>query len=131
MSNYLCIDYGRAHLGLAYADHSLATPLPALHNDPSLFARLGSLLQEYQITHLVVGMPSGPIASEVTSFANRLNLEFSLPVILHDETLSTHEAQVKLRESGAKRAKRRHEHSYAAVLILEDYLENAKLNTNV
>ena len=128
MSIYLAIDYGQVHLGLAYADHTLATPLPALKQSPQLFAELRAVLTQYHITHLIIGLPSGRLVPEINAFAARLRAETGLPVTLFDETLSTQEALSQLRASGASRRKRQHEHSYSAALILEDYLESATLN---
>lgn len=121
---YLAIDYGLAHIGIAYSEHMLATPLPILKNDESLFSNLSSLISKYHISHIVIGLPTGPVESSVRAFAKKLESETSLPVILHDETLSSHEAKAQLLASGASRSRRRHEHSIAAALILEDYLES-------
>jgi len=46
-----------------------------------------------------------------------------IPVVYYPETLSTQEAIAALREGGASRAKLKNDHTYAACLILEDYLE--------
>ncbi len=128
MTVYLGIDYGLAHIGLAVADGPLATPLPPLPNDSSLLPRLSSLISAHHITHLVLGLPSGPVEGAVRQFASQLKSTFSLPVSLHDETLSSHDAQNLLRRPGVSADKRRHDHSYSAALILEDYLESVTLN---
>ena len=124
MTNYLGIDYGLAHIGLALAQSSLATPLNQLKNDLNLFSNLNKLISHHMITHIIVGLPSGPIEQDVRSFASQLNRLTNIPVILHDETLSSQEATQKLSEIGASRQKRRNNHSYAATLILEDYLQS-------
>ncbi len=123
MTKYLGIDYGMAHIGLATSEHTLATPLSPLQNDPTIILRLSSIVSEQGITHIVCGIPEGKLAPIVTKFAKDLGDTTGLPVILHGETLSTQEAVRKLREVGASRAKRRDDHAYAACLILEDYLE--------
>ncbi|EKD94203.1 MAG: hypothetical protein ACD_27C00007G0002 [uncultured bacterium] len=127
MTQYLGIDYGLAHLGLALAEHTLATPLPFLPNDSKLLSRLHSLCSQHQVTQIIVGLPTGPLESAVRQFALLLQNHLALPVTLHDETLSSYEAQQKLRHPGVSAHKRRHDHSYAAALILEDYLESVKL----
>lgn len=127
MTNYLGIDYGLSHIGLALAEAVLATPLPELKNDSSLIPHLTSLISQHGVSHIVVGLPSGPVAESVKQFVAVLSSATNLPISLHDETLSSHEAKQKLLESGAKKSKRRSEHSYSAVLILEDFLESAKL----
>ena len=75
----------------------------------------------------MVGLPSGRIEGEVRSFAKKLSDATSLPVTLHDETLSSHDATRQLATIGVSRSKKKNEHSYSAALILEDYLESVKL----
>lgn len=123
MTKYLGIDYGLAHIGLAISEYSLATPLPSLVNDSTLFSQLSSLITVQGITTIVCGLPEGKLAPQITQFAKQLGSITGLPVILHLETLSTQEAMQKLQEAGASRAKRKNDHAYAACLILEDYLE--------
>lgn len=124
MTNYLGIDFGLAHIGLAVAESILATPLPGLKNDSKLFNKLKTITQNLNITHIIVGLPSGPIESLTRTFVETLKSQLNLPVSLHDETLSSHDAKEKLLEAGSSRKKRHNDHSYAAVLILEDYLES-------
>lgn len=123
MSKYLGIDYGLAHIGLASSEHSLATPLPALVNDDHLLDRLSEIVRGESITHIVCGIPEGRLAPIIEDFATQLSLKTGIQVILHEETLSTHDATEKLVQAGASRSKRRNEHSYAACLILEDFLD--------
>ncbi len=123
MNKYLAIDYGLVHVGLATAEDSLATPLPSLKNSSQLITTINTLIRQDGITHIVCGIPEGAIAKQVKKFTHKLTIVTQLPVILHPETLSTREAQYKLQQGGANRAKRRNNHSYAACLILEDYLE--------
>ena len=123
MTKYLGIDYGLAHIGLATSEHTLATPLPSLLNDPTIISRLASIVLQEGITTIVCGIPEGRLAAIIESFAKSLRLEVGIPVILHPETLSTQEATDKLRQAGASRGKLKDDHAYAACLILEDYLE--------
>jgi putative transcription antitermination factor YqgF len=123
MTKYLCIDYGLSHLGLATSEHTLATPLQSLSNDPTIFLRLASIISEHAITHIVCGLPEGQLVPKITVFAKELHLATGISIILYPETLSTQEAIAHLRESGASRAKLKDDHSYAACLILEDYLD--------
>lgn len=124
---YLAIDYGTVNIGVAVAEHMLATPLPPLINDQSLLTKLETIIATYHVTHILVGLPSGKLVSEIKAFANHLAQETNLPVTLHDETLSSQEAQKQLSAVGASRSKKQHEHSYSAAIILEDYLDSVKL----
>lgn len=126
MSSYLGIDYGATHIGLAYAEHQLATPLPTMSNNHTTLTALVALIAQKGITRIVCGLPDGPLTPQVQEFAHNLTLISGIPVILYPETLSTHEAQHKLRQSGASRQKIHNDHAYAACLILEDYLEYGK-----
>ena len=105
----------------------LATPLPTLLNDQSLISKLKLVITTYQITHIVVGLPSGKLVPEIKTFVESLKQATNLPVILHDETLSSQDALRQLRDAGASRNKKKSEHSYSAALILEDYLDSVKL----
>jgi putative transcription antitermination factor YqgF len=123
MSNYLGIDYGLKHLGLATAETTLATPLMSITNDTTIISRLTSIISREGITHVVCGIPEGKLAPIITQFAAKLEQACGIPVVLHPETLSTQEAISLLHEGGAKRAKIQNDHVYAACLILEDYLD--------
>ncbi len=123
MTKYLGIDYGLSHLGLATSESMLGTPLSSLSNNDKLLDNLSLLIKSEGITTIICGIPEGRLATEVEKFADSLKEATGIEVILHQETLSTHEAKQKLRESGASKSKRRNDHAYAACLILEDYLE--------
>lgn len=123
MTKYLGIDYGTVHIGLATSEHMLATPLTSLHNDSRLLPALASLIQREGITQIVCGVPEGSLAKPIADFVGKLTHLTGLKVVLHQETLSTHDALAGLRAGNAGRAKLKNDHAYAACLILEDYLE--------
>lgn len=123
MSTYLGIDYGRVHLGLALAEDRLSTPLAELRNTPALAGELAALVAQHNVSHIVCGLPDGPLEDEVKAFAKTLGDKLGLPVILHPETLTTVEAVSALRATGASKKKLAHDHRYAACLILDDYLD--------
>jgi putative transcription antitermination factor YqgF len=123
MTNYLGIDYGLSHLGLALAESNLATPLPSLNNNERLLSHLSVLVSKQAVTTIVCGLPEGKLVEVIKKFAADLEQTTDATVVLWPETLSTQEAKQKLRESGASKSKRRDDHAYAACLILEDYLE--------
>ncbi len=121
--NHLGIDYGLVHMGLALAETNLATPLESIRNDAQLLPKLKDLIATHAITKIVCGLPEGKLVPQIEKFAADLQRATGIEAVLHPETLSTQEALQKLKESGASRAKRQNDHSYAACLILEDYLE--------
>lgn len=124
MTTYLGLDYGEKHLGLAVADGPLARPLLSLNLEPEQsLPKIIELATREAVNTIVIGLPEGPLQSKITSFGRRLSELSGLPVVYHQETLSTQEAISGLRAGGASRAKLSENHKYAACLILEDYLE--------
>jgi putative Holliday junction resolvase len=129
----LGIDYGERRIGLSYGDDlGVATPLPALI-DPLPGARmkaLAAIVRERRITDFVLGHPlnmddsAGFKAKEAEAFGARLKAEFSLPVHLVDERLTSYEAEASIPKH-KRRAVRASGliDSRAACLILQDFLE--------
>lgn len=126
MKRILGIDHGRKRLGLALSDPTglIATPYKTL--DASrlgpLLQEIQSILTEYQITTVVLGLPlnadgsEGPQAQQVRKFAAHLK---SQEVHFQNEHLSTHEAM----QRGATRSNK---DAYAAALILQAYLDERR-----
>lgn len=129
MKRILAIDYGRVNLGFAFTESMIADPLAGVKvkTQDDLLNSVLSIVQEYKPELIIVGLPEGPLEQEVRSFAIKLATAVESEIILHPETLSTQEAVIKLREGGAKRKKLQNDHSYAAALILEDYLVSEEL----
>jgi len=129
----LGIDYGTKRVGLAHGDDlGVATPLPALidSEEAARWTKLGDVIRQRRITDLVLGFPynmDGSVgfkAKEVEAFAERLKAEFSLPVHLVDETLTSYAAESTI----AKKSRRAVRDSglidsRAACLILQDFLD--------
>lgn len=128
MKRLLALDYGRKHIGVSFTESQIAQPLNSIkYNDrEELMEVLEKLIEDHNPEEIIVGMPEGALAREIKEFAQHLR-NFRRPVILHPETLTTQEALEKLRQIGAKRSKLKQEHSYAATLILEDYLDYQNL----
>jgi putative transcription antitermination factor YqgF len=125
MTVYLGLDYGRAHIGTALAERSLATPLATIKNTgrTEVIAHLHRYIADHRVETIICGVPEGELKAEIESFAQTLRESTGVPVILHPETLSSQEAIAKLRQGGASQKKLQNDHAYAAVLILEDYLD--------
>ncbi len=118
---------------MSYGDDlGVATPLPALVDpDPTKrWQGLAAVTKARRVTDFVLGHPLnmddtvGPKAKEAEAFAERLGAEFSLPVHLVDERLTSYEA-----ESTIAKTKRREIRasglidSRAATIILQDFLD--------
>lgn len=125
MKKILCIDYGRKNLGFAFTESIIADPLSGIKisNQQDLVSAAISVISTLTPDIIIVGLPEGKLEEEIKSFAESLEAQSGIKTVLHPETLSTHYAVTKLRQSGASRRKLKNDHSYAAALILEDYLE--------
>jgi putative Holliday junction resolvase len=134
----IAFDYGDVRIGVAISDPDsiLASPLTTLSSgDPKLFAQISELFSEHEPVALYVGEPlnlsgqSSTSAEKAGAFAEKLQSEFSIPVTMIDERLSTVSATNAMRQSGvtAKEARSKIDMA-AAVAILEQGLaiERAK-----
>jgi putative Holliday junction resolvase len=90
------------------------------------------MVREHGVTLVVVGHPlllsgrAGERAHHVEQFAEALREFLRVPVELHDERLSTVEADRSLREAGATgRDRRRAVDRSAAAVILQSWLDAA------
>jgi putative Holliday junction resolvase len=124
MSRILALDFGEARCGCALSDPTgtLATPIGAVERPASRrgLARLAALAREHGVERVVVGLPltlageEGQQARATREFAARLGELVSVPVELHDERLTTKQAE---RTGGGGDADSR-----AAAHLLEAYL---------
>jgi putative Holliday junction resolvase len=137
----LGIDYGARRIGLALSDATgtLASPWRMLPRPSSKPATVAALVHEIErlsaeddgLAAVVVGWPrklDGSPTHEtrhVETLAHALEQRVSVPVILQDERLSSHEAESRLveREGDWRRRKAKLDAASAAV-ILQDYLDH-------
>lgn len=132
------LDVGDRRVGVAVSDSMGLTAQPILtlvrSNRRQDAKSLLRLIRRYECTEIVVGDPlymSGdlsPQAVKAQEFAQMLREETGLPVHLWDERLTTSEAHRHLYASGVSGPEhRRMVDQVAAVLILQSYLDAAKL----
>ena len=124
MMRVMALDYGSARCGCAISDPSgtLATPLRAVERPDTKKGRsaLAQLVEEQDVERVIVGLPltlrgeEGDQAAAARAFAERLGKRVNVPVDLHDERLTTRQAQ---RTGGSEDADSR-----AAAHLLESYL---------
>lgn len=137
----LGIDYGARRIGMALSDATatLASPWRLVQRPPSDAETLRLLVREITalaadddgLEAVVVGWPRRLDGSPtdhtalVETFARSLEAQISVPVILQDERLSSHEAESRLarRERDWRKRKERLDAAAAAV-ILQDYLDH-------
>lgn len=136
----LGIDYGARRIGLALSDASgtLASPLTVLQRPPD--ERVALRLVTDEVTRLlaeddglatvVVGWPRRLDGSpndqtpKVEAFARALGTVVSVPVVLQDERLSSHEAAARLAMRDRDwRSRKKKLDAAAAAVVLQDYLD--------
>lgn len=135
---YLGVDYGTKRVGLAVTDELEwgAYPLRTLVRSRSLNHDLGEIARiaaKEAVEAIVVGLPvnadgtHGPSAQAAQAFARALGKHTSLPIALHDEFLSSWEAEEALIAQKVSPQKRRAVlDQMAAVQILESFLRTKK-----
>lgn len=133
MENFLAIDYGTKRIGLAYNVLSLAEPLFVVDNqiddknpiaNNEALEKISQVCQERKIDKIILGLSESLMAVKIKHFAKLIDEKIHLPIILVDETLSSHEVGQRMKEAGFPLKKRQGpiDH-YSAALILEAFLE--------
>jgi putative holliday junction resolvase len=129
----LGLDLGDARIGVAISDDDrrIAVPLGTVRTGaPGDVKAIAEIVRENDVTLLVVGHPlnmsgdAGERAHHAERFANALTGFLQIAVVLHDERLSSVEADRALRESGAGGPERRRSiDRSAATVILQSWLD--------
>ncbi len=133
----MALDYGSKTVGVAVNEGSLvAFPLEIIRRDREnalrkTFRRVQEIASQKSIQRIVVGLPlnmdrtEGERAQKSREFAENVARHTGLPVEMRDETLTTVEADERMKEAGV-RADRRDDYidSAAAAVILEDWLSD-------
>jgi putative holliday junction resolvase len=130
----LALDLGDVRIGVAISDpdRRLAVPLGTVEvgRPPGEMRAVADLVARNDVTLVVVGEPLSldgtrrARASHAGSFAEALRAFVEVPVVLHDERLSTVEAERALREAGVTGPRRRRVvDASAAQVILQGWLD--------
>lgn len=134
----LGLDFGSKTVGVAVSDPLFLTAqgveIIRREKESKLrktYARIRELIDEYEITSIVLGYPKnlngteGDRCEKTTAFKEELEKKFDLPVILWDERLTTVSADNIMMESGIRREHRKeYVDEIAAMLILQGYLDS-------
>jgi putative holliday junction resolvase len=131
----LGLDLGDARIGVAISDpeRRVAVPIGTVHvgRPPGELRAVAELVRQNDAVLVVVGLPlsmsgsGGSAASHAEAFAEALRATLAIPVELHDERLSTVEAERSLRQAGITGRKRRGVvDAAAAQVILQSWLES-------
>jgi putative Holliday junction resolvase len=131
---YIAVDYGTKRIGLSVCDELEfgAYPLRTLIRSRSLNHDLGEiarLAEKEEAEGIVVGLPvnadgtHGTSAEAAKAFARSLGKHTPLPIYLHDEFLTTADAEAELIAADVSRKRRREViDQMAAVHLLESFL---------
>lgn len=136
---YLGLDLGTRTLGISISDvtKTIASAYKTIRfeeNDYiSLLPTLKKLIEEYQISKIVLGYPKnmnntiGDRANTTMEFKQMLEENLKVEVVMQDERLSTKEAHFYMIKADMSRKKRKQKvDSLAANIILQTYLDKEK-----
>lgn len=137
----LGLDLGDVRIGVAISDpeRRLAVPVGTVQvgRPPGEMRAIADLVAEHGAVMVVLGEPvsmdgtRGTRASHAASFAGVLRAFLDVPVVLHDERLSTVEAERSLRAAGVTGRRRRSVvDAAAAQIILQAWLDAASGHTD-
>jgi len=138
---FLGVDFGEKRIGLATSDESgtLAFPKEIVLNNSDAIQRIGEIIKEENVSHIVIGESSdfsgnaNSVNTKIENFANLLQTEFELPVskqkefltsvearkgIVNKENLNANASHSKIKKESSGRAD-----AGAAALILQRYLD--------
>lgn len=131
----LACDVGKARIGMARSDPMgvLAVPLEAVPAGDDSAARVRELVHEYEAVEIIVGLPitmsgeQGPAAEYTRAWVAGLARLVDVPIRLHDERLTTVQAQRGLHEAGRTvKSSRSVIDSASAVVLLQACLDSER-----
>lgn len=128
VAKVVALDYGDVRVGVALAslDARLPHPYATLSNDGHLMERLATLVDQEEVTTIVVGLPrslsGGDTAqtAKARAFAASLH-SLGVSIVLQDEALTSDLARQEL-EARRKPYSKGDIDALAACYILEDYM---------
>ncbi|MFC4076845.1 Holliday junction resolvase RuvX [Salinithrix halophila] len=141
MMRTMGIDAGQKRVGVAVSDlmgwTAQGVETVQRTEDDRWLDRIAQLINEYEVSSIVVGLPRnmdgsiGERGEACQSLARDLEKRFSLPVRMWDERLSTMAVERTLIEADMSRKKRRKVvDQMAASWILQGYLDAQRRNTD-
>lgn len=138
----LALDLGEKRVGVAISDEMQLTvrPLVALRrtNWKQLLRNVTDLLKKFDARGLVIGLPlrldgvDGTASTEARRLARNFSLSLKIPVFLQDESLTSREAEERLRANGHQTAEmKKMLDSESAVIILRDFINTVDKHLSV
>jgi putative Holliday junction resolvase len=136
----LGIDYGRKRIGIAVSDSRgiVASPLKHISVSPKTGLKgsielIKIIIEEWRVKTILLGYPQlfkekhKDIREEIDEFAELLKGNLDIPILYHDESFSTKQAERIVREGGSniKAAKGKID-SIASAVMLQEFLNYIK-----
>lgn len=133
----LGIDFGSRRIGIALSESGiLATPHTVVQNDGDVAAaieRIDAIGREFEVETYVVGIPrtlrrnAEQIEAKFRDFAEALRQKTCKQVVLHDEALTSVEAEERLRALRKNRSDiKKRVDMEAAAIILQSWLDEQR-----
>jgi putative Holliday junction resolvase len=123
----LAIDLGDRRTGVAIGDEASGTAMPlevlAIPHGPALQQALLKLIDAHEPDAILVGLPlnmddtEGPRAKDARAFGATIAQATGRPVHMHDERLTSFEAEDRMRGTSRREKKSRSDAVAACVLI--------------
>lgn len=131
----LGIDYGQKKIGLALSDETglVASPIHMIRiaSDEEAISKIFEIVKAKYVTEIVVGIPTGynnidsPQTKIVREFIVLLSEIIKIKVNEWDETYST-----QIAEKGLSKKQKLNSDSYAAAIILQEFLDYQRYEKN-
>lgn len=133
----LAIDHGEKRIGLAMSDptQTIASPLKVIKHVSRIIdaAQVAEIANQNEVELIIIGQSFDEAGEPNVAgrragrFADELKNQTNIPIELFDESFSTQDARFARIELGVSRKKRSgHQDEYAAVVILQSYLESKR-----
>lgn len=128
----LALDIGERRVGVAMSDPggTIASPLEVLDATARLDDRIAQIMDEYEVGLVVVGLPltlagdEGPQAERVRAVGERIADRIGVPLVYHDERLSSVQANRAMPEGTSSRRRRGTVDKVAAAIFLQSFLDS-------
>jgi putative Holliday junction resolvase len=122
--NYLGLDYGNKHIGVAVATTFIAEAWKTIPSHQAINL-ISQLIKQHKIDEIVLGISENQMGEKIKEFAHLLSDSFHLPIHFQDETLSSQETRQQMAIKGVKKSIRQAKTDhYVAAAILQDYLDS-------
>lgn len=133
----LAVDHGEKRIGLALSDETatIASPLKVVEHISRAIdaAQVADIAAQNDVKLIVIGQSfdedgnPNPAGRRAGRFADELKNQTNIPIEMWDESFSTHDARSARIQLGVSRKKRAgHQDVFAAVVILQSYLEGRR-----